>query len=272
MQAQHLVRASDPLSSVLAAEAWLTIPGFTRYSVSSLGRVRRDVMVYRSQPGMCAVQLKQGYPQVAVTSDAGKSITVMVHVLLMLAFVGPRPEGMHICHKDGNRANCSLDNLRYDTPLANVRDAMNHGTYAHGERIAQHRLVEAEVVEIIGLLEENQAYTTIAARYGVTPDAIFRIACGKNWKHITGGKDRRNGYANSARNLAAANAAKKAGKAQVVQRGGMDLMRGKARVWEVVWSWQDYSEAKQAWVAANPGATSEQYDAAISGILDRMGL
>ena len=26
----------------------------------------------------------------------------------------------------------------------------------------------------------------------------------------------------------------KAGKAQVVQRGGMDLMRGKARVWEAV--------------------------------------
>ena len=234
MQVQHLVRARDPITSVLAAERWLTIPGFTRYSVSSLGRVRRDVAVYRTQPGMCAVNLKQGYPQVAVTSDDGKSITVMVHVLLMRAFVGPRPEGMHICHKDGNRANCSLDNLRYDTPLANVRDAMSHGTYAYGERIAQHRLVEAEVVEIVGLLEENQTYTAIAARYGVTPDAIFRIASGKNWKHLTGGKDRRNGYANSAANLAAANAAKKAGRVRVVQRGGEDLVRGGARVWEAV--------------------------------------
>lgn len=37
-------------------------------------------------------------------------------------------------------------------------------------------------------------------------------------------------------------------------------------------SWQAYVDAKRAWVAANPGATQEQYDAAIREILDRLGL
>lgn len=189
-------------------ETWKQIPGFSRYSVSSAGRVRRDVAVYRTKPGICKRQLKQGYPQVAVTSDAGKSTTVHVHVLLMLAFVGPRPAGLHICHQDGDRANCTLGNLRYDTPTANVHDAVRHGTYAHGERIAQHRLKEHEVLEVIELLDQDEPYCVIGSRFGVSKDAIFRIACGKNWKHLTGGKDRRNGYANSAMNLLAARAAR----------------------------------------------------------------
>lgn len=206
--ALHLVRASDPITSVMAAEVWRQIPGFSRYSVSSIGRVRRDVRIYRSQPGPCAIKLHGGYPRTGLTSDEGRKVTVHVHVLLMLAFVGPRPKGMHVCHRDGNGANCALDNLRYDTPAANVQDAIDHGTYAYGERIAQHVLVEADVLEILPLLEAKETYVSIAKRYGVSRDAIFALASGRTWKHITLGKDRRTGYANSALNLIAARAAK----------------------------------------------------------------
>lgn len=215
----------------LVGEVWRQIPGFSRYSVSSAGRVRRDVRIYRTQPGLCSVKLHEGYPRTSITSDEGRCVAMHVHVLLMLAFVGPRPDGMHVCHGDGDSTNCTLGNLRYDTPAGNVRDAMEHGTHAYGERIAQHRLVEAEVLEIVELLDSNHPYPAIAAQYGVSKHAIFRIACGKNWKHLTGGKDRRNGYANSARNLVAAQAAKRA---RVVQVDGKDLMREKCRVWEAV--------------------------------------
>lgn len=37
-------------------------------------------------------------------------------------------------------------------------------------------------------------------------------------------------------------------------------------------NWQAYVDAKRAWEAANPGATPEQYDAAMREILDRLGL
>jgi hypothetical protein len=37
-------------------------------------------------------------------------------------------------------------------------------------------------------------------------------------------------------------------------------------------SWQAYEAAKRAWIAANPDATPEQYDAAMRAIADRLGI
>lgn len=37
-------------------------------------------------------------------------------------------------------------------------------------------------------------------------------------------------------------------------------------------SWQAYEAAKRAWVAANPGATPEQYDAAMRAIAKSYGV
>ena len=39
-----------------------------------------------------------------------------------------------------------------------------------------------------------------------------------------------------------------------------------------VMSWQAYEAAKRAWIAANPGATPEQYDAAMREIAERLGI
>lgn len=37
-------------------------------------------------------------------------------------------------------------------------------------------------------------------------------------------------------------------------------------------SWAAYEAAKRAWIAAHPGATPEQYDAAMRAIADRLGI
>lgn len=44
-----------------------------------------------------------------------------VHTLVAEAFLGPRPEGMVVHHKDGNRDNCHLSNLEYVTLAENAR-------------------------------------------------------------------------------------------------------------------------------------------------------
>ena len=188
-------RRTDPQTSHDADEEWRPIPGFTRYSVSDQGRVRRDVTIYRSKPGLCSTNCgKDGYPKVALTSDDGKYKSICVHSLVMLAFVGPRPSGMHVCHNDGSRDNNRLKNLRYDTPKGNVHDAIRHGTQVYGESVTQHILTEQHVSEIVSMLDAGSTYIALAERFGVTKHCIFRIAAGKTWRHITGGKDRRNGY------------------------------------------------------------------------------
>lgn len=37
-------------------------------------------------------------------------------------------------------------------------------------------------------------------------------------------------------------------------------------------SWHAYESAKRAWIAANPGATPEQYDAAMRALAKRYGI
>jgi hypothetical protein len=65
----------------------------------------------------------RGYLQSCLRKPGEKyGKTFNVHVLVARAFLGKRPKGYHVCHRDGNRFNNQLDNLRYDTPKANWQD------------------------------------------------------------------------------------------------------------------------------------------------------
>lgn len=69
-----------------------------------------------------------------------KPYTCAVHRLVLEAFRGTCPQGMEGCHNDGNRANCALDNLRWDTPMNNHADKIRHGT--NGSKIARRVTLE----------------------------------------------------------------------------------------------------------------------------------
>jgi hypothetical protein len=56
-----------------------------------------------------------------------------IHRLVMDAFVGPLPPGMHTNHKDGVKTNNKLSNLEYITPLENSRHAAAMGLYPTGQ-------------------------------------------------------------------------------------------------------------------------------------------
>ena len=56
-----------------------------------------------------------GYPRVNL-SQRGKFDRVKVHRIAALAFIGPIPEGLHVCHCDGDPSNNRIENLRIDTP------------------------------------------------------------------------------------------------------------------------------------------------------------
>jgi len=117
------------------SEQWKPIAGYEGYyQVSDLGRVRSMARVIpeprwgaRRQPAKIHNPwLSHGYPNVTLHRD-GIRQTRIVHRLVLEAFVGPCPEGMEGCHNDGNPRNNRLDNLRWDTPLANNLDVIRHG-------------------------------------------------------------------------------------------------------------------------------------------------
>ena len=116
---------------VVAVELWRDVPNYEdAYQVSNLGRVRslpggrRHGKVLRPAPS------GRGYPAVALCAGAGiKPKNHYVHHLVALAFIGPRPEGLDVCHTNGDMSDNRVENLRYDDVSGNMRDAVRHGTH-----------------------------------------------------------------------------------------------------------------------------------------------
>ena len=102
------------------------VPGYPNYLVTRDGRiwtVRRP----RVRGGWMRLSIhKGGYPFTMVRVD-GRSVPLYAHVAVALAWIGPKPDGMEVCHGDGNPQNNTVENLRWDTRAANIEDAFRHG-------------------------------------------------------------------------------------------------------------------------------------------------
>ena len=120
------------------AEEWRPVLGYEGiYDVSSMGRVRSHARWIDNGSGKPRLQsgrvlkttLRGGYPALGLTRD-GKTWRVAVHILVLIAFIGPRPAGQYACHGNGDRTDNRVENLRWDTNSANQLDAVKHGTHS----------------------------------------------------------------------------------------------------------------------------------------------
>lgn len=181
-------------------ETWKPVVGFEgAYSVSSLGRVRRDACIVKTERGqrVFAERIKSqferdmnGYPQVLVTlSKANKAIQRLVSGVVAEAFIGPRPDGLLVLHSDGNSRNNAAYNLRYGTQKENCKDAVAHGTTLKGHRNPFVILTASQVIEIRSRLSHGCPRgigTKLAAEYGVHPNTIYAIRKGRSWGWLDG--------------------------------------------------------------------------------------
>lgn len=170
-------------------EVWKPVVGYEGfYEVSDLGRVRSvdhfDTLG-RFRPGRIrgtpVDRAGAGYRYVSL-SRHGKVTKLNVHVLVLEAFVGPRPSAGHEgCHDDGDRTNAALSNLRWDTAVANHADRWRHGTECAGEKSPVAVLSE-EVVHWIR--ESPQSSLKLAPLLGVASSTIRAVRLRQNWGHI----------------------------------------------------------------------------------------
>jgi len=111
------------------SEQWRDIPGYEgRYQISDMGRLQSKARgVWAFMPGS-----KGGshYQRVGLSRPGDRSpCPVPVHHLVLLAFVGPRPEGCIIRHLNGKRYDNRLTNLVYGTHAENTQDMIRHGNH-----------------------------------------------------------------------------------------------------------------------------------------------
>ena len=100
---------------------------------------------------------------------------MLVHRLVLEAFVGPCPEGMECCHGDGNGCNNRLENLRWDTPRNNHRDKRTHGTTAFGVKGNTWKLTR-KIGAINQLRKSGYTLQQLAS--------MFEVETGTIWYHL----------------------------------------------------------------------------------------
>ncbi len=118
------------------------------------------------------------------TGKNRKHTNKLIHVLVLEAFVGPRPKGAFACHYDGDPTNNRLSNLRWDTWASNIADMRRHGTLAAGADKPQAKLTDEDVIAIRCLRRRGVQISRIADVFGVSGTTVSKIAAGKKWKHL----------------------------------------------------------------------------------------
>lgn len=116
-------------------ENWKDVKGYEGiYQVSDRGNVRSLDMVIKYKDGRQRFQKgkilrpgsNMGYPRVNLCKD-GIITPKLVHRLLAEAFL-PNPElNKEVNHIDGNKSNCTLENLEWVTPSENMKHAFKTG-------------------------------------------------------------------------------------------------------------------------------------------------
>ena len=160
-----------------AVEQWKPVNGYEGiYEVSSHGRVRSvdrtvtrsDGKVHRYKGKVLSAGLRKrgGYPLVSLYTH-GKSRKRYVHALVAETFIGTRPEGMEVCHSDGDPTNNSLENLRYGTRSDNELDKVRHGTHYNAAKThcpLGHELFAENIPPSIAKLGRRQCLACARAR------------------------------------------------------------------------------------------------------------
>jgi len=162
---------------------WRPIPRFEeRYLCSEYG----DVFSIYSNREISNRMSSNGYVRVNLYLKTAHR-TANVHTLVAETFLGKRPEGMQVNHKDGIKTNNHVSNLEYVSRLENVRHAIMTGlTDNNGSKNINSKLSEEDVLDICKKYNTGKfTQCQIANMYNVTQVSISGILTGKRWSHLT---------------------------------------------------------------------------------------
>ncbi|MDL2273427.1 HNH endonuclease [Oscillospiraceae bacterium OttesenSCG-928-G22] len=165
-------------------ELWKDIPGFEgRYQASNQGRIKSLQRKVRCHNGYRTVTERilrpactKSDPHLSVVLGKGQP-GALVHYLVAITFLGPRPDGMDICHIDGNPINNSVENLRYDSRTENIKDVLRVGK-------KWRKLTLKDVAEIRAALANGTTGSRLAKEYGVSDTTISAIKRGRTFAWI----------------------------------------------------------------------------------------
>jgi hypothetical protein len=167
-------------------ERWRDVPGFKgQYMVSDHGRVWSRYYGRWKRPRVVpGTKHSDGYLYLSLHKRQSR-IQKYYHQLVMLAFVGPCPDGEEVRHLDGNPANNHLSNLAYGTRAMNLRDMVNHGRSLRGSRNPHAKLRDEDIAAIRSAALTGISCTELGQQFHVSLAHIWNIIHRKRWAHVS---------------------------------------------------------------------------------------
>lgn len=161
---------------------WVDIPGLDgKFRVSDDGQVMSMNYAKKKIPGLLKLRLTRGYQIVQLSHRR----MYTVHRLVMLAFVGERPDGAHINHKNGIKTDNRLENLEYCTPSENQKHSFRMGLQDnHGINHSQAKLNDDKIREIRKMVRSGFSQSEVARKMSVCPSTVSLVKSGKRWAHV----------------------------------------------------------------------------------------
>ena len=160
-------------------EVFKPIVGYSKYFVSNKGRVLSLWRHRVTQRRFLRDSNIKGYRTVCLISDEGARKMFLVHSLVANAFIGPKPIGMDVNHKDENKSNNAAENLEYLTR----QDNLNYGM--HNVRVAKSMSIGVTVYRDGHLVGSFESMKEAAERLSVNHSNLCGAANGKR-KTISG--------------------------------------------------------------------------------------
>lgn len=154
---------------------WRKVQAYHQYEIAENGELRR---IRRSSLGGYYYQKPflsdRGYYSYVLCAVGSKPRRIATALLVAEAFIGARPDGMTINHKDGNKTNNHWSNLEYCSSLDNVRHAYRMGLMPSTRRVISKDLAKQIKIALDAGLSRREAQRT----FHVSRNVIRNIASG----------------------------------------------------------------------------------------------
>lgn len=157
----------------MARERKRTIDGFSNYRASEKGYIqnKKTGRILKASPD------SHGYMCVGLSKN-GKKYTKLVHLLVGRAFLKqPCKEAWQLDHVNGDKRDCSVDNLEYVTPSENM-----HRAYANG--LNHWEGYNERPVRIVETGEVFKSQAECARAIGGNQPSINACLTGRRNKHM----------------------------------------------------------------------------------------